>query len=84
MLLRGSSDALLVLHVGTEEPEEDEEEGKTREDDAHGEDGDAIAVRVGLLEYLWLAESCGLWKIAWGDICLVTNVPSLEVTAESV
>ena len=84
MLLRGSSDALLVLHVGTEEPEEDEEEGKTREDDPHGEDGDAIAVRVGLLEYLWLAESGGLWKIAWGDICLITNAPSLEVTAESV
>ena len=28
MLLRGSSDALLVLHVGTEEPEEDEEKKK--------------------------------------------------------
>ena len=60
MLLSGAGNALFVLHVCAESPEEDEEEGKAGEDDAHGENGDAVAVRICFLEHLGLAESGSL------------------------
>ena len=60
MLLSGTGDALFMFHVSAKSPEEDEEEGKAGEDDAHGENGDAVAVRICFLEHLGLAESGSL------------------------
>ena len=60
MLLSSAGDALFMFHVGSESPEHDEEEGKAGEDDAHGENGDAVAVRICFLEHLGLAESGSL------------------------
>ena len=84
MFLCGTCDALLVLHIGTEEPKEDEEQGQTGEDNAHGKGCNAEAMRVSRLENLWLAESCVLWKIARSDILGSANLPAAEVFAEGI
>ena len=84
MLLGGTGDALLVLHVGSECPEHQEKEGETREHDAHRKHGDADAVGILLLQKLRLAQAHVLWQIARGDESGNGFIPCLEITVQCI
>ena len=84
MFLRGTCNTLFVLHVSTESPEEDEEEGKAGEHDAHGENGNTVAVRICILEHLGFAEPCAQRQITGSYFIRFTNLPSLEIAGQSI